>query len=218
MTKFVVIAHPRSGSSFLCSKLLNKHDEIFCYSELFNTGNAVTKFITELGLNPNGRKDCEKFLSNFYELAYKKFKKEVIGFKLFEDQAQSFLPFKLISDSNYKIILLKRKNILQAAVSYEIALHTNEFHKKTDFEPFKIKAENIDSFISKYIKDHNEFKRYADENKHEIIEIEYETMFCLETINKMYEYLGVTKYKVYPYKKLLTTMRIFIKGLLIFMK
>ena len=41
MTRFVILAAPRTGSNLLCT-LLNSHPQVLCHHEVFNPGGVFT--------------------------------------------------------------------------------------------------------------------------------------------------------------------------------
>jgi LPS sulfotransferase NodH len=116
--KFMIFGISRSGSTLLVN-LLNSHPKIHCEGEI----------LTQRVTNPFLYAKCHQ--------AYTK--KEVYGFKLLVYHLNGVQeidkPIKFVSrlhQQGYKLIHLKRKNVLRQALSGLYARHLGTFHMYTD--------------------------------------------------------------------------------------
>ena len=184
--KFIVLGHPRSGSSMLISTL-RKHPQIVSFGEIFHPRSVFLNF------NPNRNtislnrilalrnKYPVEFLDRFIFTSYKNDLK-AIGFKLFPEHIEN-IRFNSIwnwleSNKDVKIILLKRQNLLASYASFLLAIKDNKWNIKDELDRTKstvnIDPENLSKYISKR-------KSYDDKIKrniryHKILEINYEEM------------------------------------------
>lgn len=226
MKKFIVLSHPRSGSSYLCAGLsgvcegiLCSHKQIACFDELFNTTPKTIEILKSLGMSPFPRqkdticyrlrqsfkrqkdKKYQQFLQEFFSKVGTISNKKNIGFKLFAKQLPKHDILNLITNPDYKIILLRRQNMLQAAISYEIAKMTGQWNL-IDAKDFAIKA-NI-TRLKHFIKDNKEsiriFRKHLHKNNKKFLEIHYEQLYTLDTVNKIFKFLGVKEYKNYEFQ------------------
>jgi LPS sulfotransferase NodH len=129
-TKFIIFGRGRSGSSLLVS-LLDSHEQIHCDGEL----------LKRRVLFPLNYIKCRTALSQH----------EVYGFKLLSyhmDVQRIRDPRHLVTtlhELGYKIIYLRRLNMLRHALSNIYARHRGAFHKKaTDGEAADKKEMHVD--------------------------------------------------------------------------
>ncbi len=136
--KFIILATPRSGSTYLRS-LLSSHPDITCLGEIFiqkNKKSAPNLYSTFV------KRNLSNYLSHFFnpKITISKFlqtisasSKSAFGFKLMISQLekQPGLLSILLND-NYKIIMLRRKNLLHQYVSLESAKKNNLWHLVQD--------------------------------------------------------------------------------------
>tara|TARA_B110000908_G_C10210975_1_gene430221 strand:+ start:576 stop:1334 length:759 start_codon:yes stop_codon:yes gene_type:complete len=204
---FIVLSHQRSGTTFLCNYLLAKHPEIFSFDELYNQLNHKP---TKLALKKHALKSLYhlkykligKLLSTekrfeLYQLDYlktiqSKYEKKIIGFKLFNKQLPSSIEKKFLLEEQNKIILLRRRNIVQSAVSIYLLKFKN---LKNDKSKVKLEPYIIDIDWCEYWIVTNRFylyqcKKMLIENEKEFIEVEYESINDLNRVNEIYNYLG----------------------------
>ena len=135
--KFLIYTKGRTGSTVL-TDLLNSHPEMFCDYEIFNienTGTAVR--FPMLYIN-----SCSKRAALN--------KKSVYGFKVKIEQLKNEHKIKNIenflqnlADKDWKIIYLKRTNILNHTLSGIISNHSKIFHLRNGND-FKHEKFNVD--------------------------------------------------------------------------
>ena len=120
--KFIVFGQSRSGSTLLV-ELLNSHPDVHCDGELFNKSEIYIRSRLLL-----------KFFCRFPFL-YIRYRlrtsfERAYGFKLFFFQVKS--PEKLLkklSRHGWKIISIRRENIIAQSLSNIIAFETNLWHR-----------------------------------------------------------------------------------------
>lgn len=120
--KIILFAHPRSGSTSLI-KILNTHPSLNIAHEPFHENYNLW--------NPNERKyiDLVKNISTL-EIAFAELFRKYNGIKLLHYQLPRILNNYLLSLEEYKIIFLRRENLLQSVISNLIAEQTTAWHKE----------------------------------------------------------------------------------------
>lgn len=135
--KFALLAQWRTGSTLL-EQLLNCHPDIKCDTEIYNKfsgfGASPRRIILSPKLMLNGRRSM--------------FSSKVYGFNLKLFQVKNFLPFGLyspdrfikdLSKKGWKIVYLRRMNILEQALSFIIATKRDYWHSWQKKNPDKSK-------------------------------------------------------------------------------
>ena len=197
--KILLLGNARVGSTLLQS-YLNKHPNIYCEGEIYNTDHL--KFYGKAGkLRQKMNNDPLKFLNTY---GYPKHSKKIkfSGFKLFyshfkTDKTKIIWDY-LIKDQDIKIIHIKRRNTLRALVSLKIATKTNQwrsFNEKSDIENKQIsltKDECIKEFELQE-KIYSEIDTIF--NKHKITEVFYTDLINKrqETMNDVFDFLNAEK-------------------------
>lgn len=132
-TKFVIFTVGRAGSSLLVT-LLQSHPQINCDNELFQR-----KLFTPL---------------NYLRFKERLSSKSVYGFKLntyhFRIQKTED-PLQFVRDihnAGYKILSLKRRNLLRQVISHMFAVHRNMFHRRSSqnqgsYPPFVVSLDKL---------------------------------------------------------------------------
>src|SRR5262245_28095673 len=121
VTRFVILAAPRTGSNLLCT-LLNSHDDILCHHELFNpAGSFYARELRDtdfsIGTLEGRERDPLTCLDRTWEspLGHSH-----VGFKM--THRQNPLVFEqVLNDPGVKKIILRRVNRIKTFVSYAIA-------------------------------------------------------------------------------------------------
>lgn len=203
MNKFILLSHPRSGTTYFASKMLKRHEDIMCFDEILNKkrGKPIYDMLEKnYGVKPYYddfyEGDKIKYLETFYENVHKESKCNHVGFKLFHSQlSPKIINQKLIF--NYPIILLRRINIGKAALSWEIAMHTKQWgvKDKKDFEPFAIDLQSIKKFMNFYTRQLDRTELMLTENKIPYLLLYYENLFNKITFDKVSKFLGTTEFK-----------------------
>ena len=183
-TKFVIFTVGRTGSNLLVS-LLNSHPEITCHGELLYKKVAYPQLYIR----------CKEKLV----------RQNVFGFKLllYNFGVQNiFDPRPILDDmviDGYKIINLKRRNLLRQTISHMLALYRKTFHQErgdaqlfhnqmiVDFSFFQ---EELELFIDHRRREEELLKDFS------YLRLDYEDDLLPEknhqvTVDKIAQYLGI---------------------------
>ncbi|MDY7015395.1 MAG: sulfotransferase [Cyanobacteriota bacterium] len=196
--KFILLGHYRAGTTLL-SDLLNSHPRIRCDGELF------LPFV-----KLNYRKVL--FPHTYIQYHASKTKQPVYGFDLkvvqifeilpaFQDSPRHFL--QKLHQEGWKIIYLKRSNLLRQAISNLMARSRDEWHEKKD-RPLQRQSVSIE--VKKLIKEieyheDNLQKASAFLKNLPYLEITYESDLLKsenhqKTLDRIFDYLGVESVSV----------------------
>lgn len=131
------------------------------------------------------------FLDRFFERAAAHTGKKVLGFKLFPDQVSQAAVFAILD--KFPVIVLRRKNMPQAAVSHAISMKTRqwEIDSKEEFESFDINFDDALAFIQKYDQGLDDAIQYLRGMNINFLYLEYETLFRVETLRSLEDFLGL---------------------------
>jgi hypothetical protein len=134
----------------------------------------------------------KRYINDYYKKTNHATKKRTIGFKLFPGQLRPKVFNLLLESKLSKVILLRRKNLLKAALSYEIAKRTNQWDvsQKKDFTPFQASIEDIKKFLFFYSYQLSAARNTIVQSRTPMIEVEYETLFTVESIKKIINFLN----------------------------
>lgn len=184
-TYFLIIGHPRTGTSLLHT-YLNSHFSILSLNEA-------------LANNKNGKP--------FFQ-AYSKVIK-VVGFKYFyeyiQDSEKRNTLIQLVSDSKIKVLKIQRKNYLRTYLSLRIAENTKEW-SSTGTTVFTLKNKQLKLTREECI---NAFANYASieketdlilkQHKVPVHEIAYEALDSnpVDVMNGIQRFLGVNPQAVF---------------------
>eukprot|EP01041_Mallomonas_annulata_P006458 gene6458-13050_t len=132
ITKFVIFAASRTGSTYLC-ELLSKHPSVLMNYEIFNAPNNTFRRIVFEDYIPksiilNRRINPGPFLEKIWNLTGNK---SAIGFKIFYNHIldRTGVERLLLLDKDIKKIVLMRSDILRVYVSYIQAKKTKTWSK-----------------------------------------------------------------------------------------
>lgn len=134
--KFIILTRGRSGSNFLRG-LLNSHDQIVAFGELFRSYDSIgwdlpdyDKYLQSRRLKALIQNRPDRFLK---EKVFKKFPRQIgaVGFKIFyyhaqNDSRKTVWTF-LKNQKDLKIIHLKRNNTLKVLLSLKRAFKTDKW-------------------------------------------------------------------------------------------
>jgi len=214
---FVIFSEPRTGSGALTSALDCQKD-IFCLKEVFINKNLKSKILNKLNqtskienLLGSDHSKWEKIrdekFKDFLELLASLSNKKIFGYKFFEKHFRSFLNqetyLKFLKETNSKIIILERNNILLQYISqltaasigcYSCSIKNKDFKKVFQLNPIKLDYDE-------YIKYNKKIKRQYDDklkNVHnyslEYIHIKYEDFVgekFIENFKKIFNFLDL---------------------------
>lgn len=198
-TKFLIFSQSRSGSTLL-KQLINSHPSITCEGELitFSDGHIKSKIFLRF---------CRLFPYPF--IYYRKLlsKSELYGFTLFIYHVK-YLKYHLylMNRMGWKIIHLRRKDIVAQTISNIIALKTNRYHTR---EENTTGASGNESFIVPaddfLVQVNDRIRWHRNENKIlencDYISVIYEDDLQNQenwqpTLNRIFKFLGANELSV----------------------
>jgi len=195
---FIIFCHARSSSSRLI-RTLQQHPKIHCAGEIFNKKGdwAQTNYVIPLFGKAQYESDLspDEFLWEFYKKAAKHDNKAIVGFKIFIDHQPANLQRKWILDRRIKKILLSRRNMLQAGLSFQLASQTKQYAKRPgkDVElpqPFEVNVKHMRNWIERNNEWLQECRELLRASRQEYYECAYED-FNPQVTKEIFEYLGV---------------------------
>jgi len=155
MKNFVIFAHPRSGSTSL-ARVLGESPDVKLAIEPFHPD--------YIKWNPK-EKNYSKFIKDkkTLKLALKEIFTKYNAIKILDYQLPSKLYYSLLSDKNLNIILLRRKKLLDAAISNAVGEQTRKWQKSeyksgsVKLKPLNIKKlkswiKYVGELLAKYLK------------------------------------------------------------------
>jgi len=187
MEKFIILSHPRTGSTFL-RNVLNQFDGVECDPELFNP------YI--LKSNPEISKFPVEYLKKLYVSGG-----TGKGFKLqynqaLKDNLTQIWPY-LIGEEDIKIIRLIRINKLKLLISLRKAQQVSEWNKFSELNRKKNKI-TLDITYQKCLYEFKRFTRVENEyhekfKKHPMLTITYEDLIqdYYKTIDSVKSFLNI---------------------------
>jgi|SRR3989344_366890 len=195
MSKFVIFAHPRSGSTSL-ARVLGLSKDVKMAIEPFHPDYSIW--------NPKER-DYSKIIKNPKSLdkALNELFSKYSAIKVLDYQFPEKIYFEMLKRKDLKIIFLRRKNLLAAAISNLVAEQTSEWHKTKNKEIYNrlkpISIKKITNWI-KYVKETTKtYQTYLKRHrKGEFLELYYEDLYSntynknLETINNICALLTIS--------------------------
>ena len=215
MQKFVIITSGRSGSYHLVD-LLSSHKNIVCFGELFNKrgiGFWDEKLNSSEEILLFRNKNPIKFLNKVILRDYPK-EKEIFGFKLLYSQIQKPI-LKYLKKKKWKVIHLKRRNLLKQFISNKKAIVMNKWsdYNNDDIQIYnKIKINvNSTQFLKKcksILKSQKKIDKIFKSNQ--LMEVFYENL-CIDSeteMRKIQEFLEVKYKKLKPKQKKINKVKI----------
>jgi len=188
--KFVVITRSRTGSNLLIS-LLDSHEDIIAYGEKFQC----------LG---------DKTSSQIFNQIFPVQSNKIIGFKIFYyhplDSDDKSIWEQLKNDRSFKIIHLRRNNLLRVHISRLIAEKSGNWSSRSKNSiDNKMLHIDIKKLLNDFTNTDNQIKRAQKFLKNrKIFEVAYENLINERenTINEILRFLEVSKVNLKsPYKK-----------------
>jgi LPS sulfotransferase NodH len=198
LTRFVILAAPRTGSNMLCT-LLNSHPEILCHHELFNPGDIYYALPLRdgsfnLGTMQERDGDPLAFLDSVWRanLDY-----PCVGFKLTYRQNETVFR-AVLNDQEVKKIVLRRKNHIKTFVSMLISEETGqwEVYSESDLIQARPKVQvdwpALCEFIAFNDAYYGEIESALESSNQTFLRVAYENLFSDEERLMILKFLGVT--------------------------
>lgn len=123
MTRFVILAAPRTGSNWLCT-LLDSHPRVLCHREIFNPGGIHVALSFEGALDLGGRDERDRDPAAALRRVWATGRgRAAVGFKLNRESTPgAFAP--VLDDRDVKKVVLRRRNRVRTCVSELVAERT----------------------------------------------------------------------------------------------
>jgi len=197
MTRFVILAVPRTGSNLLCT-LLNSHPQILCHHEVFNPQGIFTALdYRGQGLTVESLRqrddDPLRFLDRVWQTAADE---TCVGFKWTRGQNEEVLK-SVLKDDQVKKIVLRRRNRIKTYVSERIAQETKQWEVYSRDEltmprpRIHVDAGELLQHIASNQRFYAEVSAAIDESSQPHLQLEYETLFDPKIQKRMFEFLAV---------------------------
>lgn len=198
MIKFVILAFPRSGSTYLCSRL-NAHPKVLCHYEVFHPDAIATEMGFEdkvpqiLQYTPQTRDEYPAaFLATLFS---HDMGREAVGFKIFVGQSEEAHRL-VLSDTSIAKIMLHRSTV-DAYVSMLIAQRTGEYTSTSESQkPTRIAIDAgglvaFDTRIESYFADIESTLRRTDQR---YLKLQYEELVTDDTaLDPLFAFLGIPR-------------------------
>jgi LPS sulfotransferase NodH len=198
MTRFVILAVPRTGSNLLCT-LLNSHPQVLCHHEVFNPQGVFTALDYRgngLALQSLQQRDDDPigFLGRVWHTGADG---SCVGFKWTRGQNVEVLK-NVVSDAGVKKIVLRRRNRIKTFVSEKIAQSTDQWEVYSPQE-LTLPRPRIHVDIQELLQHIEVNQHFYDELLAELaglgqpgLEVDYETLLEGNAPVGMLEFLGVS--------------------------
>ena len=195
--KFIIFSQGRTGSTLLV-KILNSHPDIVCEREIFQLKNIIF----------SGQIHNPYRMINGKELIYRK---KVYGFKakiyqLNEQRrliggSKEFL--RNATNNGWKLLYLKRGNLIQHVLSSLVAENLNTYHFNSNGEKSTYDKLKLELDVHDLIKRLDERRNYLEQEKEalegrEYMEISYEKLseYPQEVADEIFSFLGINSVRI----------------------
>ena len=198
MTRFVILAVPRTGSNLLCT-LLNSHPQVLCHHEVFNPQGVFTALdYRGQGLNVESLQQRDDDPRGFLDRVWQTGTADTcVGFKWTRGQNETVLK-SVVGDAGVRKIVLRRRNRIKTYVSDKIARQTQQWEVYSHHElalprpRIHVDAgemlEHIENNHCFYAELLAELSRHSQPH----LEVEYENLFERDTQKRLLELLDVS--------------------------
>jgi LPS sulfotransferase NodH len=198
MTRFVILAVPRTGSNLLCT-LLNSHPQILCHHEVFNPQGVFTALdYRGQGLTVESLQQRDDDPLGFLDRVWQTGTDcNCVGFKWTRGQNVEVLK-SVVGDARIKKIVLRRRNRIKTFVSEKIAQQTQQWEVYSPHElalprpSIHVDAKelllHIESNQHFYVELLAELSRLGQPH----LEVDYETLLDGSATVRMLEFLDVS--------------------------
>ncbi len=199
MTRFVILAVPRTGSNLLCT-LLNSHPQILCHHEVFNPAGVFSAQGydgRELAVASLQERDADPlgFLDRVWQTGTGNC---CTGFKWTRGQNRTVLN-RVVTDAGVRKIVLYRRNRIKTYVSETIAEETGqwEVYARRDLMMPRPRIHVDVEQLLQHIEINQQF--YADLQtqlsrlRQPCLKIDYETLFDRHVQQGLLEFLSVSE-------------------------
>lgn len=202
LTRFVILAAPRTGSNWLCS-LLNSHPDILCHHEVFNPSGifyAADRRDGSINLGTVEERD-DRPLEFLDRLWWNSLGFPCVGFKMTRGQNEPVLE-AVLEDRGVRKILLRRGNALRTYISELIAMETGRWEVYDRREPsagplwVRVDVDGLRSHIETNAAFYNRLEEELRRTAQEFVSTAYESLSCAEEHSRLLQYLGVSRNEI----------------------
>lgn len=197
MTRFAILAAPRTGGNLLCS-LLDAHPDILCHHEIFNPkgircAHSLRRAPLDLGSMTERDRDPLFFLDRVWNAPRGH---ASVGFKMSRGQSEIVLR-SVLADTQIRKIVLRRRNRLKTFVSERIALETGqwEVYDAADLpvrrNPVRILREDLERHVALNERFYEELMTPITQGEQPWMEIYYEDLLSLDEQCRLLAFLSV---------------------------
>ena len=202
VTRFVILAAPRTGSNLLCT-LLNSHPEILCHHELFNPQGIFTAqgfqgpAIQQASLAARDEAPLE-FLNLAWSLDQGN---RSVGFKWTRGQNERVLNHVLDTQEIQKIVL-RRRNRVKTYVSDLIARKTNQWEVYNPRElafprpQVAVDAKALRQHVEQNQQFYSRLENTLKQTRQEYLELTYELLLTAGEQSRVLDFLHPTRCRV----------------------
>jgi LPS sulfotransferase NodH len=197
VTRFVIVAAPRTGSNLLCT-LLDQHPALLCHHEIFNPSGIFYALdlrddALQLGSIEERDRDPWAFLERVYSTPLGR---RGVGFKFTRGQDEALLD-RLLATPGVRTIVLRRRNRVKTLVSDLVAQQTDQWEVYTESDLMENRPRvSVDLDL---------LEKHAEENAHFYTHVEaalsradadwiatcYEQISSLDEQERLLRFLGV---------------------------
>ena len=204
MTRFVILAVPRTGSNLLCT-LLNSHPQILCHHEVFNPQGVFTALdYRGQGLAVESLRQRDHDPLGFLDRVWQTGTDDTcVGFKWTRGQNQDVLK-SVLEDTGVKKLVLRRRNRIKTYVSERIAQETQQWEVYSREEltmprpRIHVDAVDLLQHIASNQHFYTEVSAAVKPSSQPHLELEYETLFDRRVQIRMFEFLAVCSPEIPP--------------------
>ncbi len=196
MTRFVILAVPRTGSNLLCT-LLNSHPEILCHHEVFNPDGIFTALChRDAATDVTSLRERDRDPLGFLDRLWRTGREDCIGFKWTRGQNELVLR-AVLGDPAINKIVLRRQNRIKTYVSEKIAQQTQQWevyrgqHLAMPRPRVSVDRTDLLNHIAVNEQCYADIEASLKRMNQPRIDVLYETLFAPAEQLRILEYLGV---------------------------
>lgn len=197
VTRFVVLAVPRTGSNYLVS-LLHSHPDILCHTELFNKDKiwqqiGLGRENIDFGTKEARDRDPKAFMERIWSQPNGR---SAVGFKFLGGQGRN-VEKVILRDRSIRKIVLDRQNEVKTYVSLLTAKQSQDWGFVGTGEPPKRQPVTVNVEGLKQAADFNaayykRVRRALRWRRQSFMDISYEQLFDEATIRRLLSFLDIS--------------------------
>jgi LPS sulfotransferase NodH len=197
MTRFVILAAPRTGSNLICT-LLDSHRDVLCHHEIFNPRGiryCLRYRNGSLNLGSVGERDAEPlmFLDRVWNT---RLSHASVGFKMTRSQNDVVFDH-VVHNRDIKKIVLHRRNRIKTYVSEKIAGRLDQWEVYDSSELIRarpkihVAVDDLRRHITMNDTYYQSLETCLAENHQPWIRVSYEALWSCDEIQRLLEFLSL---------------------------